>query len=573
MKPHAIALAALILVAGCGGHRKAPATATAPALKSPYAKAMDGVIGNYATFMGGGDTVLRGYGLVVGLGDKGAGAAPHEIIRRINAQAQRYGLGRSSTNTEDITVDRLIHDRDTSVAVVSAEIPPGTPSGAPVDAFITVPPGVPTSSLEGGTLYITPLTRVQAEGAVVKEGQDMATVKGEVFVNPFAASSSDKPEESRLQEGRVIGGCTSLEQRPIRLVLHHADYGLAQSMQDSINDVFPAAPRVANAMTPSMLEIHIPRTYVRDYDHFLQLLLHVPVSRNGIQHELKARQLADQIVQPEAPYGAISLIWEAMGRQVWPVIRPLYTDKNPSVSFYAARAGLRQGDGQALQVMIFAAKDAGNPHRMEAVDELGKSIEMEALTTLKALLDSDDNTVRVAAYEAIAAGGLPGGIERISIDGHFDLDIVPSKGKFIIYATQFRHPRIALIGEGMQVAKPMFFAAADDTATLLAHPGDETLCVYRRVGPNKTLSDQMHVPFDVKSLVNVLGTRPRKEKDSTYYGLGLTYSQVVGVLYQLCREGTQKQIPAEFILQQARPADRIYAGPEHISRPDTTGGK
>jgi hypothetical protein len=178
--------------------------------------------------------------------------------------------------------------------------------------------------------------------------------------------------------------------------------------------------------------------------------------------------------------------------------------------------------------------------------------------------------VRVAAYEAIAAGGLVQGIERVSIDGRFDVDLVPTRGKFLIYASQEHQQRLALFGEAMQIDHPIYFATDDENATLLARENDKQLSVFRRVGASRMLTDVMHVPFDVRSLVTVLGSRPRKESDGGYHGLGLNYSQVVGILYRLCQDGPQRHIPAEFVLQRAQHADRIYNGIEPISRPDAS---
>jgi hypothetical protein len=439
--------------------------------------------------------------------------------------------------------------------------------------MVSALPGSPTLSLAGGTLFMCELTRVQAEGGAIREGQPLATVKGEVFVNPFPAGEGASDEAAALQ-GRVIGGCTALEQRPIRLVMRHADYGLVQAIQDAINDKYPAMPHVAKAISPQQLEIHIPPNYQDQYLHFLSLVQHVYVPRNGMAQDYKARQLADLITQGGAAYEDVSLVWETMGRQIWPVLRPLYTNASPSVAYFAARAAMRQGDRQGLEVVMMAARDAGNPHRMAAIDELGHSREMAALEALRGLLESEETPIRIAAYEAIAAGGLAEGIERISVDnGRFEIDVVPTHGKFLIYASQEHRQRLALFGEAMQVSHPVYYAAPDDVATLLAKPEDKELCVFRRVGASHQLTDMMHVPFDVRSLAQVLGTRPRKERDGSYYGLGLTYSQVVGVLYRLCQEGPQRRIPAEFVLQRAGEAGRIYAGPERVSRPDSTGGQ
>ena len=565
-----VCLALLAGLAGCGDRAK-PAGPEAPdAGPSPYARVMDGVVGNYATYVGGADVVVRGYGLVAGLGDKGSSDTPREIRQRIAAQMTRYGIGRSSTGTEDITPDRIINDRDTTDVVVSAEIPPGTPKGTRLDAFVSARPGSETVSLDGGVLYTTELQRFHAEGGRVREGQSVATVQGEVFVNPFKESQDDD-DTTHLLQGRIIGGATSLEQRPIRLVLAHPDYGLAQAVQQAINEKYPFNPHVARAISPSFIDMRIPDKYRHDHERFLQSLLYVYISRQGVQKEQKVRQLAEEILQPAAPYEQISLVWEVMGRQVWPVVRPLYTHASPSVSYAAARAALRQGDEQAMEVVIVAARDAAHPHRMDAIRELGRSGEMAAAEALTGMLDSDDAGVRVAAYEAMSEAGMHGAIEHLIIDeGRIEIDVVPTTGKFLIYASREKRPRIALFGPGMQLRRPVFFTAPDDLVTVLARAGDKHLCVYRRVGPDKRLSDPMYIPYDVKSLVTVLGTRPHKQDDGSYYGLGLTYSQVVGVLYRLCQDGPERRIPADFILQRPDQADRIYAGPEPISRPDTT---
>ncbi len=535
---------------------------------------MAGAVADFAYLQGGGPQIVRGYGLVVGLAGNGSGEAPPAIRKGLIEQMKRYGIGSYATATSLLQPKRLIADKDTAVVVVSGAIPPGTPKGTPIDLQVTALPQSQTLSLDGGTLFLTELRafRVRAEG--IAESKVLATGKGSIFVNPFAAKAGPA-DAAHLRKGLIIGGGVTTEPRKIRLLLRQADYGKAQALQDRINDRFPTYPKTAVGRSPTIIDITIPAAQRKHFTDFLRLLMHVYVPR-GPAEEAKARQLAKAILAPAAPHESISLIWEAMGRQTVPHFRSLYLSANTRAAYYAARAGARLGDHPAVEVVIRMAK-SNSPLRFDAIPELGRTRASRPTAVLKGLLNDPDARVRVAAYEALAERGLPVGIETLDVDGRFRLDVVPGESDFLIYATRTVSPRIVLFGHGMQVKRAVYFRTPDDLITVHAEPGDDRLGVYRRVGADKRLSYELKVPFDVRSLVLAMGRNPVVDLASNFYtwvpavktvtedgkdrrvygrlkkkfrGLGLTYSQVVGALYRMSETGTGQIIPARFVLQK-----------------------
>ena len=86
------------------------------------------------------------------------------------------------------------------------------------------------------------------------------------------------------------------------------------------------------------------------------------------------------------------------------------------------------------------------------------------------LLDSDKTLVRIEAYKVLARNGDPSIRTQVvtpwANNQKFVLDIVPSHGSSIIYASRTGMPRIALIGPMPEVSTPVMFAAMEDRLTI-----------------------------------------------------------------------------------------------------------
>ena len=559
------------LLAGCGdgktrwfGQGKKTSDDT-PAMPP----AVQGTIAEFAYLDGGTDMLIRGYGLVVGLAGNGSRECPEGVRRTISEQMMRYRQQSGTGVSAGVTANRMIDDMDTGVVVVSAAIPPGVPAGTRVDTFVQALPGTQTTSLDGGTLMTAEMTQFDARRAGTVESRAFGTAHGAIFVNPFADANIPSAGQ-RLREGRIIGGCRTTESRAIRLVLRQADYGRAQMIQNRINERFDSIPKVASAKDPTYIDVRIPKAYRNDYKHFLQLVTHLYLDKAGGMEDQKAVQLTKDILLPTAQHEDIALVWEAMGRQVVPMLRDLYKSDNAPAAYYAARTGSRLGDLTARDVLMQAARTSGSPYQFDAIKELSTVRDLQAAGVLKELLDSNNELVRVAAYEALCARGYQGAIQRINVDDQFTVDVVPSGRDFVIYATQSGAPRLVFFGQAIRVRQPVFFTSPDGILTIHAEKNDKLLHAFRKVGAEKRLSEIFDIPFDVPSLVTTLGQIPSKGTDGKVRGLGLTYSQVVGVLYRLCDE-KDKTIPAKFVLQQTDELKRILQGTSAVGRPDSAG--
>ncbi len=126
----------------------------------------------------------------------------------------------------------------------------------------------------------------------------------------------------------------------------------------------------------------------------------------------------------------------------------------------------------------------------------------------------------------------------------FTLDRVTASGNNMIAVWATHQPRIVLFGPDLRCPRSLFFESADQTLTLNCRPEDPTMSVTRQL----TFGAQTRVvtftaPRDLHKLIWTLARSVPSSDGTKPIGPGLTFSEIVGVLYQL----TQKNIiPATF---------------------------
>jgi hypothetical protein len=425
-----------------------------------------------------------------------------------------------------------------------------------------------------------PLGLQFAFGGMSLPGQNTETWaqgRGQIFVNPFV-DSMDPSQKSKLREGRIIGGGEVTRSRPIRLQLFRPDYSMAERIQRNINDRFSSTVYVrskdgkqfksANSLSRSMIDLNVPSEYENDYEHYLKLVLHLPVHYGQGGPEAFALKIAEEMKLPQANCEELALILEAMGRDIIEEIQKLYTFRNSSTSFYAARAGMRLGDPLATEAILRFAKTTDSPFQIPAIEELGRQSRLiNALPLLRELLDSRNESVRIAAYEALRRRG-DRSVTQIPVGNNFTLDLVSTNGEYVVYATQTQSQRIALFGREMALHLPIFFETPGELITINALQGEDKIRVFRKIFRTRSVSDPAVIDPSVAKLVELLGSKPEITSEGQAKGLGLTYSQVVGVLYRLCLE---RNIPAKFVLQQRPDVQKIFKDAATVGRPDMPG--
>jgi hypothetical protein len=525
----------------------------------------------YATLVGGSDLVVHGYGVVAGLGNNGSREVPAYVREYLTQMLLKSQTLNTAGGSEAISPQAILEDLDTAVVELWGVIPTGAPAGTRFDVFVSCPPETQTRSLDGGVMLVPAEMRLAVPGELAgRQSKVFAEADGVIFINPFL-DPTKREDLPKLREGRIIGGGKSLEDRPLRLSLFQADYQRADLIQRRINERFGPG-RIAVAKDSSVIEISIPSAYRDNYGQFLRLLMHLPIRLTSGSLEIKAREIAAAIESSGTNHDELALVWEAIGRQVLPTVQGLYNASNPVSAFYAARTGMRLGDSAAVPVVVAAATNPNSPLQVAAIEELGRQkLSAKITPVLRQLLNDENESVRLAAYEALLKQGDAAKIQRIALPKQFDMDLVESSGKPILYVSQSAQRKIVLFGKDVLIRRPIFFTAPENLLTINAEEGDEKLTVFRKVPRTERSSEAFQIDPLLSDLVRLMGTLPtRGPMEEKVYGLGLTYSQVVGVLYRLCQSG---DVPAEFRLQVLPNIRRIYAqgGAAPLGRPDVSG--
>jgi hypothetical protein len=575
----AVVVCAWVLLAGCdnskpGGWKPEawfappppqhpPAPAATP--KAPLWRA--GTIAEVASLEGGMNIRVGGYGLVVGLGKGGSDltGVPPQVVTYLKDYLLKQGINSPRHGTEKVTPEMVLRDPDTAVVLAFANVPALAPVGTRYDLTVQSLPQTQTTSLQSG--YLMRIDLFLAPGGIMAPtgaAQVLAEAQGPVFVNPFldAKKPADLP---RFREGRILNGGVVKKSAPIHLVLRRADYGLCRLIQGRINERFPShRDKVANSINAQMIEVSIPQEYRDDYYHFLGVLLHTPLAAGAGVWESKAKEIALAMDAPGASYEQLALVWEAMGKTILPLVKPLYGSSNSVAAYYAARTGLRLGDAGAMEVVVHHARDPRSAMRLEAIEEIGRNPDVfRGTQDLQELVSDPIEPIRVAAYEAMIRRNEQDVIQRTDL-GHFCLDVVKC-AQNTVYATQSGVAKIVLLGQNIGMQKDIYYTSPNGDVIVNAGGQSDEITVVRRLPGSGNYSPPLTVSRNVAALVRFLGSRPKPDDKGKYAGLGLSYSQVVGVLYGMCKE---HDIDANFILQEPLDMQKInILGPANV-RPD-----
>ncbi len=196
------------------------------------------------------DNVLIGYGLVVGLNATGDKTDDINFTKEsLIAMLERMGV-----NTRDGKIDT----KDLAAVMVTATLPPFARQGSRID--VTVSAMGKASSLQGGTLLVTPL--------VGADGEVYAVSQGQVAIGGFSASGQGAsvvkgvPTSGRIANGAIVErevpfSLNSL--RDVKLALKNPDFTTARRISQAINAYLGTS--TARPIDPSTVQMAIPANY------------------------------------------------------------------------------------------------------------------------------------------------------------------------------------------------------------------------------------------------------------------------------------------------------------------------
>ena len=554
------ALAAAASVAGCNDmmvERADPAIEKARVDRSAVKvesvdidPIMRGTVASETALVGFDPTVVRGYGIVVGLRGTGSRQMPADVRAFLSQELAKRGFGSGQPGTPPLSPQDLLNSEDSAVVVVEGVIPPGASKHSKFDVRVIIAPGTSTTSLEGGRLLVAdlrpgPLFTGSRQPAPLAEGG------GSIVINPFVEPNATKRDTINRTSGRVLDGGSLLKDMPLKLRLATPSHSRAETIQNTINSLFPREPgqrdETAHGRSGESIDLTVPTSYRKRPSEFAELVRHTPLNIENPEQSATAIRRA-LLANPGAA-GAASWRRQALGKRVLPMIEDLYQYPEEQPRFAALNVGAMLNDQLAVPPLLEMAKHSDSlTFRKESIGllgRMGRNAEIEL--GLHELLDDPDVEVRLSAFEALERRGDPR-ITAVEMGRKFVLNVVPSKHR-MIYVTQTGQPRIVVFGEDLEVRRPMTLYTWDGRLIMRADAGDELIEVFHRDRPEVPPAIDRVRP-QVGTLVAFFARRPTPDRPET--GINLSYSETISALHELWR---LKYIDCDFRAEQ----DRILA--------------
>jgi flagellar P-ring protein precursor FlgI len=196
------------------------------------------------------DNQLVGYGLVVGLNGTGDGLSNSPFTKQsLQAMLERLGV---NTRGENMRTGNV------AAVMVTANLPPFSTQGSRLD--VDVASLGDATSLQGGTLLVTPL--LGADGEVYAIGQGPVSINGFKAQGDATTVISGVPTTGRIASGGLIEREIDFKlgsQRSLRLALRNPDLTTARRIAMSIND-FIGKP-TATPEDPATVRLTLPPNF------------------------------------------------------------------------------------------------------------------------------------------------------------------------------------------------------------------------------------------------------------------------------------------------------------------------
>lgn len=193
---------------------------------------------------------LIGYGLVVGLDGTGDSLNNAPFTRQsLQAMLERLGVNTRDTNMRTDNV---------AAVMVTANLPPFATHGTRMDVNVSALGD--STSLQGGTLLVTPL--LGADGEVYAVAQGPVAIGGFEAGGEAATVKRGVPTTGRISNGALIErelDFTLQGQDSLRLALRNPDFTTAKRIEGSINAFIGRG--TAEAVDPATVRLRVPANY------------------------------------------------------------------------------------------------------------------------------------------------------------------------------------------------------------------------------------------------------------------------------------------------------------------------
>ncbi|MEZ5815108.1 MAG: flagellar basal body P-ring protein FlgI [Alphaproteobacteria bacterium] len=196
------------------------------------------------------DNQLVGYGLVVGLNGSGDSLGNSPFTEQsLIAMLERLGVNVRGQN---------LNTGNVAAVMVTATLKPFTNQGSRLDVSISSLGDA--SSLQGGTLLVTPL--LAADGEVYAVAQGEVSIAGFSVQGDAATVTQNIPTSGRIAEGAIVEREIdfTLEQlQQVRLALKNPDFTTARRIAQAVNGF--TSSNIARAENSASVTLKRPTNY------------------------------------------------------------------------------------------------------------------------------------------------------------------------------------------------------------------------------------------------------------------------------------------------------------------------
>jgi flagellar basal body P-ring protein FlgI len=507
--------------------------------KALAAAALGPTIGSLSNVLVSDAIAVEGYGLVGGLNGAGSSECPPQI----RAYLKRYIITQLPEHKVD--VEKFISSSDTAVVRLEGIIPAGASKNQDFDVKVVALPGTQTISLDGGWLYRAEL---KAKGTFGVNSKVLATVEGPVFIDKITSSTPD------TRAGYILAGGKVLDEYGIRIVFRGRDYRIVSRVRNRLEERFGF--EATKAISTNLIEVSVPAKYKGQKQKFASVIKAMYLEdRPEIIEERISTFVEKLVVSTDKLDSEIAL--EAIGNQSIGKLQALLKSPQEQVRLHAARCMLNLGSDRSLPTLREIAMNKDSSYRIEALEAITAGARRnDAAAISRHLLSDNDFNVKLAACDQLLK------LDEISVTQtriarSFYLQLVSAERQAVagriaqiesavggtIFVSRSGKPRVVLFGTPIYCHEDIFVQSDDGSITLNAPPGQKYVSIIRKHPRRPDVILQLKSSFDLADVILTLCEEPLQKDKQARSGLGVSFSDMIALLKQMCDKGAVK---AEF---------------------------
>jgi hypothetical protein len=412
------------------------------------------LIGDVATPFGMFPVRIENVALVTGLPGTGSDPVPSSERTKVIQELNRNGVPNPN---------KLLASNTTDLVFVRGYLRPGIQKGDKFDLEVRVPTRSENTGLRGGWLSMTRLAELHAVGGSYKPDDETAIAEGPILVDPTVDAKTDKVAVGR---GRVLGGGTSLINRPLGLTLKGKFKNVAVSslVGTAINKRFHTYDKggvkvgVAKPKTDEFIELTVHPRYKDNIERYIRVIRSLPIKESPAEELARLQVLERNLLDPISASTA-SLKLEAIGKPGIPVLKKGLASSDMEVRFYSAEALAYLDDKTAADPLGEIARNEP-AFRAYALAALGAMDDGDALEALRSLLSVASAETRYGAFRGLwAMNKNESFIRDQKISEQFHYHILDVEGPPMVHFTRNARPEIVLFGAEQRLVPPVSLEA------------------------------------------------------------------------------------------------------------------